>query len=757
MSTQYPFLKSAREEWNFDQLLTAKHLVPYVGPDLMKGMQTKTKILTRYIQMVRKDYLEPDDLETIGSLSNADAFAFLFEKTGRIIHRKLPDLDDAWCDPADADKVRHFTAAFPGLKVTGLVDTLLDRWVPDADTSAPITDTIDLQTDRILKLNGDLRHPETLALATGQINARIRAIYGALNQISGKASLLYLGREETPKALQNRNRLVQFIILSRTNMKAEILRNYNELNIIPIWTDQESDLVTILAALAQRKTSPVTPEPDPEPEPEPMVPDPPVSEAKPKKAAAPKPEPASKEVPKPEPQNEQKEAPKPEPEAAPEPEPEATPKLVLKAEKTRPTPKKSTVTEPPTPPAVSQAAPKVTEPQTPPAASQAAPKTAPVAPTPAPTDAQGPVVPVHVVSNAVPRPLKRPADQVYTLHTVRLRQVQGFEELTFQLALDPETGGGVTLIQGGNCTGKTSLLRAIALGLCHPNGAAALLRHYDGFFVRQGQNEAEIDLLLKARDGNLLRMLTTVRRAQGLETITQACSVPAEGSQVQDVATIAWQEASWTRVAVNGFGTVRYSERMVRIAKSNMVADAVESLFCQRPLAYPEHNMRSTINATVSRRRGQVKLKSKVRQDIEALLTHLLFSREDGKVTLASKGIVVEIAGQRLPLDAQSEGLQSTAAWLLALIAAKATAGTEVEPTQFEGLVLLDEIANHMDDDQQASIAARLSRCFPKIQWVLTTHSPRCMKSLARVPAAQGYQLQIADNGSLHLQETGEA
>ncbi|MDJ0839068.1 MAG: ATP-binding protein [Acidobacteriota bacterium] len=627
MSTHYPFLKSAREERHFEQLMTTDVLVPYVGPGFMQGLQTKSKLLARFLKEIRKEHLTEDDLDIIGTLNNADAFAYLFEKTGRIVYRKLSELDDAPRDPADADKIRSFAAAFPGLKITGLVDTLLDRWLPDSDTETPITDPIDLSADRILKLNGDLKHPDTLTLATGQINQRIRAIYTSLNRITGKASLLYLGREHTSKALQNRNRKVQFIIAPRSEMNSENLRDYSELNIVPVWIDAPEQLPAILAALAGK----IEETPGSEPTAEVNDPSPPIGE-------------------------------------------------------------------------------KPTESETSPE----------------------------------PRQVKRSPDRIYALQSVKLRQVQGFSELT----LDGQTAlKGMTLIPGGSRCGKTSLLRAIALGLCHPTEAAALLRSYAGFFVRRDEPEGSIDLVLRRKDGSYLRILTTVTRRGGMESLTRKYWVSA-GAASPDMSEASRQPSSWTSVAVMGFGSTRFAERTVRMVKGDRVSDAVATLFHPYPLQDPEYNMRNFIDAAVSGRDGRGKQEQEIRRSIETLLSGLLLDKADDRLILTDEGIAVEIDGTRLPLDVQAESLQSSAAWLLELIAG--FAGAETEPEHFEGLVLIDEIDRYLDAEQQKSIPARLHRTFPKIQWLITSKSDYCLEGLTDIEQAACLRLH-ASEGAIFL------
>ena len=56
---------------------------------------------------------------------------------------------------------------------------------------------------------------------------------------------------------------------------------------------------------------------------------------------------------------------------------------------------------------------------------------------------------------------------------------------------------------------------------------------------------------------------------------------------------------------------------------------------------------------------------------------------------------------------------------------------TELDTTEMEGLVLIDEIDLYLHPTWQARFIPALRRVFPRMQFVATTHSPAVLSALA--------------------------
>lgn len=86
---------------------------------------------------------------------------------------------------------------------------------------------------------------------------------------------------------------------------------------------------------------------------------------------------------------------------------------------------------------------------------------------------------------------------------------------------------------------------------------------------------------------------------------------------------------------------------------------------------------------------------------------------------------------QKMAGVALSHGYQSTFAWIADLIGhVLLEAEEELDTTEMEGLVLLDEIDLYLHPKWQATFITGLRRVFPRMQFVATTHSPVVLADL---------------------------
>lgn len=81
---------------------------------------------------------------------------------------------------------------------------------------------------------------------------------------------------------------------------------------------------------------------------------------------------------------------------------------------------------------------------------------------------------------------------------------------------------------------------------------------------------------------------------------------------------------------------------------------------------------------------------------------------------------------------ALSHGFQSTFAWIADLVGHILLEADEaLQPADMEGLVLVDEIDLYLHPTWQASFVTALRRVFPRLQFIVTTHSPVVLAGLA--------------------------
>ncbi len=95
----------------------------------------------------------------------------------------------------------------------------------------------------------------------------------------------------------------------------------------------------------------------------------------------------------------------------------------------------------------------------------------------------------------------------------------------------------------------------------------------------------------------------------------------------------------------------------------------------------------------------------------------------------------LKLGGQTVQLPATwlSQGYQSTIAWIADIIGQFFwEAGGPVPLDEMEGLVLIDEIDLHLHPKWQLRLIPTLKRVFPRLQFIVTTHSPMVLPGLKR-------------------------
>jgi hypothetical protein len=90
----------------------------------------------------------------------------------------------------------------------------------------------------------------------------------------------------------------------------------------------------------------------------------------------------------------------------------------------------------------------------------------------------------------------------------------------------------------------------------------------------------------------------------------------------------------------------------------------------------------------------------------------------------------------KIPATWLSQGYQAAIAWLADLVGQilwEANAGGgdgDIEPEEMEGLVLVDELDLHLHPTWQVGFIPALKQTFPRLQFVVTTHSPMLLAGL---------------------------
>jgi hypothetical protein len=283
----------------------------------------------------------------------------------------------------------------------------------------------------------------------------------------------------------------------------------------------------------------------------------------------------------------------------------------------------------------------------------------------------------------------------------------------------------VTVLLGDNASGKTTLLRAIAMAALSP-----VMISSSGFvpygLVRRTtlrtEPDADIRGTFKRRD----------EPGAGHEDLW--LKLRSNPSSFTDRVALAaqpqWSEAYWNDhspdLLVLGYGANRRvdptggtswmtqsKERQLRFLRvASLFEDAVMLRSLSTWLLDREH---------AGRRAQVLRLMNSLAPDLKVQLNS------------AKDDLEYAIRGSAVPFAALSEGYRAFLGWvgdLLYHVTSTLPAGAKLADAR--GMVLVDEVDLHLHPAWQQTVVQRLARALPNLQFILSTHSPLIVGGLHR-------------------------
>lgn len=302
---------------------------------------------------------------------------------------------------------------------------------------------------------------------------------------------------------------------------------------------------------------------------------------------------------------------------------------------------------------------------------------------------------------------------------IKLTNTRCFKTINLDLSNDGETIKWTTVL-GDNATGKTTLLRSIAIGLCDETSAAGLLREIPWAFRKQNNEDedAVIEIDLTDKKNMQYTIKTTIAFKKNIERVKRKIW------NIQENSTIPDDEFQWDEIFVCGYGAGRGTDGTVDYLKYSTI-NAVYTLFAyDQPLQNPELAMRRLIQKFEESETSDSKNKALdwLKNQLRPIL---LLNTPQDDILLEKDGIWVENANWgKVPFAAIGDGYKGTLTWLMDLISWASLFADDIFDETIKGIVLIDEIEQHLHPKWQRTIVTLLRNAFPKIQFITTTHSP---------------------------------
>ena len=301
---------------------------------------------------------------------------------------------------------------------------------------------------------------------------------------------------------------------------------------------------------------------------------------------------------------------------------------------------------------------------------------------------------------------------------LRLEKIRCFEKLTL------EFNGKSALLVGDNGDGKSTVLRSLAMGLCDDSSASALFRDLYGESVQRGSEEGTIEVELE-RNTARYRTVTKISALPAFERVDQKLySIPGGEERVS----LNQAKFPWDEIFAAGYGPG------VRVRGTSdydyyLAVDALYPLFVyDKPLQNPELVIRRLVAP-----RGERHDSTEVLDRLTTILRNILQLESSDKIQLTKVGIEVNTGQGLHPLSSLGDGYQSVVTCVLDLLSWWYLRAPS-DLTDVGGIVLIDEIEQHLHPRWQRNILLLLTQSFPNVQFIATTHSPLVASGCEHIP-----------------------
>ncbi|MCJ7572201.1 MAG: AAA family ATPase [Candidatus Thermoplasmatota archaeon] len=288
---------------------------------------------------------------------------------------------------------------------------------------------------------------------------------------------------------------------------------------------------------------------------------------------------------------------------------------------------------------------------------------------------------------------------------ITMKNIRCFDDVTLNFFTKDSPCLGCVLL-GDNGFGKTTVLRSIALSLCGQKSVSGLLDELYGEWIKNEKPKGSI----------VLEMVDPDRKNELFKIITTFLS---NGTIEQE--TIPKEEFPWDDIFACGYGILRgvYGERTI---EEYYITDSVYTLinYKYEHLQNPELTIRRIADALNFN-------DSDVQGILDIVSSILMFNK--GAIKLGKgKGLMVELyPGKSIPLQQLGDGHIATATMLIDFIGWQLLYDVETfrsDISKFTGIFLIDEIEQHLHPLWKRNIIPLLRTKFPKVQFIITTHSP---------------------------------
>ena len=327
----------------------------------------------------------------------------------------------------------------------------------------------------------------------------------------------------------------------------------------------------------------------------------------------------------------------------------------------------------------------------------------------------------HAVQSGASTPtitLETQSTPTITLERLELANFRGFESLTIDLGKRSSLGGTWSCLAGINGAGKTAVLEAICLALLGDRQALELGSARLSRMRRRDRHGRRHDsrIVVTLSEGGAQRKLEL-----GLDDDGVSSRLLEQGPEYEG----GFWKRQRERVLLSVGATRNLSEDGLRASDSRAAGVEVRQ---QLSLFEPHAALVHSPALFAKQRRTGLFIKLLENLVRQVFPSELAVLERESRVWFEMSDNVLE------PLDLP-DGYRSSVAWLAELCAIWAEksppATQDADPTRVDAVVLIDEIDLHLHASLQRRIVPALRKALPRVQWIVTTHSPMVVSSFS--------------------------
>jgi len=288
---------------------------------------------------------------------------------------------------------------------------------------------------------------------------------------------------------------------------------------------------------------------------------------------------------------------------------------------------------------------------------------------------------------------------------IEMNNIKCFNHIAIDLIATDSSFRGCVIL-GDNGVGKTTILQGIAMSLAGRASASGLLDELEYGWIKKGTTRGSIRLELKSDNNKSSYSITTKFGKENGEAdiVTEQETKP--------------HDFPWNELFICGYGVSRGVIGDTQYSKYS-VTDAVYTLFAYETgyLQNPELSIRRIKDAYDSKSGD---LLNKILNRIATILM-----LNEGAIQLSKGGLSVSGSwGEHMPLGSLADGHQAMITLITDLLGWALLHHEIIFEKELSGIVIIDEIEQHLHPKWQRKIVTLLKKVFPNIQFIMTTNSP---------------------------------